>query len=183
MNIEQVNNLNLIPDDSLDTRIVEDPSGRLREWFYASPGVEHYTLLSALSHCFNDSVLFDIGTSRGSSALALASNSKNRVVTYDIQDIRTHDLPSNVEFKIGDFKADAELLNASLIMFDVDPHDGVLEKEFFDLLTQNNYKGVVVLDDIKLNDAMKEFWESITQEKHDISDKGHWSGTGIVFFN
>jgi hypothetical protein len=29
---------------------------------------------------------------------------------------------------------------------------------------------------------MKEFWNSIKQEKYDVTDKGHWSGTGIVFF-
>lgn len=183
MNIEQVNNLNLIPDDSLDTRIVEDNSGRLKEWFYAPPGTEHYTLLTALSHCFSDSVIFDVGTFRGSSALALSSNQNNRVVTYDVSDLITHDLPENVEVKIGDYKEDAELLTAPLIVFDVDPHDGVLEQELVDFLVANNYQGVVVFDDINLNEDMQAFWASLTQEKYDISDKGHWSGTGIVFFS
>jgi hypothetical protein len=185
---QQIDELNLIPDESLRQYIVEDNSGRLAEWFYGSPGTEYYTLLTALSHCFNDTTIFDIGTFRGSSALALASNPKNKVITYDIVDGSTHSFPANVEKKIGDYKQDPLLSsrpisdNVSLIVFDCDPHNGVLEKEFVEFLTNSAYKGVVIFDDINLNDNMKQFWESVTQEKYDITDKGHWSGTGVVFF-
>jgi hypothetical protein len=179
---QQIDELNLIPDENLRQYIREDNSGRLAEWFYANPGTEYYTLLTALSHCFNDSVLFDVGTFRGSSALALASNDKNRVITYDIQDQVSHEFPSNVEKKIGDYKTDTELLSSPLIVFDCDPHDGVLERELIDFLVENNYTGTVVFDDINLNDNMKQFWESVTQEKYDVTDRGHWSGTGVVFF-
>jgi hypothetical protein len=38
------------------------------------------------------------------------------------------------------------------------------------------------LDDINLNNPMKEFWNVITEDKYDISEYGHWSGTGLVIF-
>jgi hypothetical protein len=182
LTIEQINELNLMPDENLRQYIREDGSGKLAEWFFSEPGKEYYTLLTALSHCFNDSVLFDIGTFRGSSALALASNQRNRVITYDIVDGSTHDFPTNVEKKIGDYKEDEELRTSPLIVFDCDPHNGVLEKEFIEFLESKAYKGVVVFDDIHLNENMKEFWNSITRPKLDVTEKGHWSGTGIVFF-
>ena len=52
-----------------------------------------------------------------------------------------------------------------------------------DELEKIGYKGLVLLDDTKLNEGMVTFWNSITQEKLDISDYGHWSGTGIVNFD
>ena len=39
-----------------------------------------------------------------------------------------------------------------------------------------------MLDDIKLNDEMRDFWSNIKEEKWDITSKGHWSGTGLVNF-
>ena len=45
--------------------------------FYGSIGKEHYKLLSYLSTLFNNSIIIDIGTHRGSSALALSYNSTN----------------------------------------------------------------------------------------------------------
>lgn len=29
---------------------------------------------------------------------------------------------------------------------------------------------------------MKKFWNSITEEKYDITNVGAWSGTGLVYF-
>ena len=40
----------------------------------------------------------------------------------------------------------------------------------------------MLLDDIDLNQPMKEFWGIINEEKYDVSHVGHWSGTGIVIF-
>ena len=50
-------------------------------------------------------------------------------------------------------------------------------------LKKIGYKGLVLLDDIKLNEQMKYFWNDISEEKLDISDYGHWSGTGIFNFD
>jgi hypothetical protein len=56
-------------------------------------------------------------------------------------------------------------------------------KEFIDYLTKNNYNGIVIFDDIRTNTELAKIWNSITQEKIDITDIGHGSGTGIVFFD
>jgi hypothetical protein len=45
-----------------------------------------------------------------------------------------------------------------------------------------NFKGRLFLDDIHLNPAMKCFWNSISETKADITDIGHWSGSGLVDF-
>ena len=37
-----------------------------------------------------------------------------------------------------------------------------------------------MLDDIKLNTGMYDFWNNIEEEKYDLSDIGHETGTGLV---
>ena len=143
---------------------------------------EHYDLLSALSHEYNNTKIYDIGTYKGLSAVALSSNENNLVISYDIGYYVTVKQPNNVEFRIGTFYHDKEMLSSPLIMFDIDPHDGIQERNFVDNLINVGYKGTVVFDDIHLNDGMKKFWSSVTQEKHDYTQLGHWSGTGIVIF-
>ena len=148
--------------------------------FYAKN--EHYTLLSTVSREYNNTVLYDIGTYKGLSALALSSNQTNRVITYDIGYYVTIDRPSNVEFRVGDCYNDINMLSSPLIMLDVDPHDGLFERKFVDYLMTKGYRGTVICDDIHLNDGMKTFWSSVTQEKQDYTSLGHWSGTGVIHF-
>ena len=59
---------------------------------------------------------------------------------------------------------------------------GKQERVFVDNLMSVGYKGTVLFDDIHLNEGMKQFWSSVTQEKHDYTSYGHWSGTGVVTF-
>ena len=143
---------------------------------------EHYMLLSTVSKHYENVKLYDIGSYRGLSALALSSNEKNLVISYDIGYFIEIDRPSNVEFRIGNFYNDRELLSSPLIVFDIDPHNGLDERNFVDYLIQHEYKGTVIFDDIHLNDEMEQFWDSITQEKQDFTQVGHGSGTGIVHF-
>ena len=49
-----------------------------------------------------------------------------------------------------------------------------------DFLIDNNWHGKLLLDDINLNQEMKNFWNGISHEKYDLTDIGHWSGTGLV---
>lgn len=55
-------------------------------------GTEHYRLLSSLSHQLAGHTIFDIGTARGYSALALGHCPDTQVITYDIID----EIPNNV---------------------------------------------------------------------------------------
>lgn len=151
--------------------------------FIEKEGKEHYSLLSKISNEYHNTILYDIGTYLGLSALALSSNQSNKIVSYDIGYFVEIERPENVEFRIGNFYTDHGLLKSPLIMFDIDPHNGKDEREFVDYLEKNNYKGIVIFDDIHLNVGMKQFWNSIIQEKHDYTYMGHWSGTGVVVFN
>lgn len=76
------------------------------------------------------------------------------------------------------------LLQSSFILLDIDPHDGVLEYEFYEWLCDNDYRGFMVCDDIWYFEGMrKNFWYKIPYEhKIDLTEEGHWSGTGIIRF-
>lgn len=143
---------------------------------------QHYELLAYLSEQVNNITIYDIGSATGQSALALSFNKTNKIISYDIVDLCKVENPGNIEFVIGNFFEDENLLKSPLIIFDVDPHNGIIEKEFYKWVKDNNYKGTILFDDINLNQPMKEFWSSIEEEKHDISSYGHWSGTGLVVF-
>lgn len=144
---------------------------------------EHYRLLAYLSFKYNNNVLFDIGSYRGLSAIALAANPTNKIISYDIAHYLRVDKMSNVDYIIGNCYDDPELLSSPLIMLDVDPHEGTFERSFIEHLTKNDYKGIVILDDIHLNSQMDSFWNWIDVKKHDVTEYGHHSGTGLVVFD
>lgn len=161
--------------------------------FFNRPmGEEHYKLLAFLSSQTSDGeIVYDIGTYLGFSALALAYNPKVEVVTFDLVD---HILTPrynikqrpNITFKIADCTQTdhiQELAKSRLIMLDVDPHDGVQEPQIMKALEEAGFRGLLLLDDIHLNEAMERFWESIPYKKYDITKYGHHSGTGIVVFD
>jgi hypothetical protein len=112
----------------------------------------------------------------------MASNPSNRVISYDIADFLECTTPANVEFKIGDCYLDADMLKSPLISLDVDPHDGQFEKQFIAFLIANNYQGIVICDDIHLSPQMQDFWDSVTVKKYDVTEVGHYSGTGMIIF-
>ncbi len=147
-------------------------------------GEEHYILLSALSNYFNFYKILDIGTYKGLSALALSYNKTNKVITYDIEDCYQVDFPSNVEYRLCKNPENIfdipDLYETKMILLDIDPHDGIQEQRFYEYLMDSRYDGILVLDDIHLNDGMKKFWNNIEHEKFDLTEIGHWSGTGLV---
>ena len=153
------------------------------KFFWMDAGEEHYKLLAYLSTCYHNATIVDLGTDKGCSALALSYNHSNRVISYDIEDRKVCpiDVP-NIEFRIGNALEDRELiLSAPLILLDT-VHDGVFEQQIYSLLVGGEYGGLLVLDDIYLNQAMQGFWDRIQFEKIDLTPLGHWSGTGLVRF-
>lgn len=150
--------------------------------YHSTSGHEHYRLLIYISTLFNGDVLFDVGTNACRSAMALSYNVKNNVKSFDVLQIMPVN-PSipNVEFIIGDCTKNENIYKTPLIFLDVN-HDGIYENLLYNFLKSVNWKGVLVLDDINLNDEMRDFWRNIKEEKWDITSKGHWSGTGIVNF-
>lgn len=162
------------------------------EYFDKPAGEEFYRLIAYLAQQMPAGCTFvDIGTYFGLSAAALASNEGCQVKTYDIYDHITDNIDTytiknvnNIEFLIKDCLDDADVLaKASIIVLDVDPHDGLQETEIVAKLRAVGFKGVLIVDDIKLNDKMKQFWNEIPERKKDVSTYGHWSGTGIVYFS
>ena len=143
---------------------------------------EHYRLIAWLSSRFDRATLFDIGTNKGYSALALSYHPSNRVVSYDIVECKALHFAEQlqrIEYRIGDVMRDPRLLTSPLIMLDTN-HDGGFESEFYAFLKRNRYRGWLFLDDIHLNAAMIRFWDSITEPKEDLTPIGHFSGSGLV---
>jgi hypothetical protein len=116
----------------------------------------------------------------------LSTNKSNTVHSFNvINQLELIDIPSNINFTIGNVingKYKDLILDCKIILLDTF-HDGTFEKQFVDYLLSINYKGMVLFDDIKLNNEMIDFWNSIKTEKYDISDLGHVTGTGLVVFS
>jgi len=152
------------------------------ECYHVFSGREHYRLLMYVSTLFNGEVLFDVGTNECRSAIALSYNKANKIKSYDIVQINPENpIIENVEFILGDSTKDEELIHSPFIFLDVD-HDGTYENIFYNHLKESGWKGLLMLDDIHLNDDMRLFWNNITEEKYDLTSIGHWSGTGLVVF-
>lgn len=154
-------------------------------------GKEHYRLLSWMSLQFNHSTLIDIGTHHGASAAALSSNLSNTVHSFDITDKGLRTKKSNCvyhQLDLWDDKIREEwkivILSSPLIFLHIDPHEGTMEYEFYTWLCLNNYKGILILDDIWYFEGMRNnLWYKISTNKIDATTLGHWSGTGIVDFS
>jgi hypothetical protein len=138
-------------------------------------------LLVYISQLYKGVTLLDIGSYQGSSAIALSFNKKNKVLSYDLvhqPEIQEIKIP-NIKFIKGDILKDE--ITAPFIILDT-YHDGTFEQKFVDYLEKINYKGLVMFDDIYLNNEMTNFWDGLKNEKYDLTEIGHHTGTGIAIF-
>ena len=175
--------------DSMDLSSYEEMSNLLGvpvHWYFGNASEEHYRLLMKISTLYDGATLFDVGTYQGSSAIALAHNPKNFVMSYDIKQdpLISKIKKGNLTFQVTDvLSTNMEALkHAPFIMLDT-YHDGSYENRFYFMLKQNDFKGLLFLDDIYLNEPMKNLWEMISEPKYDLTHIGHHSGTGIVDFS
>ena len=171
---------------TLDVSHLAEQSLNKNDWLTA--GQSEYRLYAWLSTQFKNTPILDVGTRTGGSALALSYNDKNKVISYDLveQGASSGIKKDNVEFKIQDFREDDTLDydNISIIMIDVDPHDGTAEEEMFEYLEEKGWKGLVLLDDIGPQwPEIEDFWNRITFSKINVTEVGHMSGTGLVNFD
>lgn len=167
----------------------------------APSGVEHYRLLAWLTNQNkeDDAMLSiaDIGTFRGYSALCLASNPENEVISFDI-DLTKLDIKGFV-YSQPDFsyngiqfheapdqnKFDGTICNADIIFVDA-WHHGEVEKKIYDYLVERNWTGLLIFDDIDHDNfpGMRAFWNGIEHPgKVNITHIGHHSGTGLIDFS
>lgn len=190
--------MNLVSKDSLRTLDLKNAVASMVSTFsiddgefYGQPGQQHYRLLAHLASLFNGQTIVDIGTHRGSSALALATNPTNTIHSFDIVKKTQPNAIPNLHFHIADLwnndmrnEWSERILGSALIVLDIDPHSGQPEYEFYTWLKEKGYKGMVLCDDIWYFKGMRDnFWLKIpTAEKLDITCLGHWSGTGILSF-
>ena len=176
--------------------------------------LEHYhAILAHLSTYFNDSIIVDMGTHTGNSAAALSYNKTNKVYTFDIApteqaaELFKEDEYKNIIYIIGNciennwygqplgpfstnlsepLKSEKEIfLSSELIFLDIDPHDGVQEPQVLDFLITNDWKGIMVCDDIgHQHPPMHDWWNSIELPTYTIRNKyAAFKGTGIVCFD
>ncbi len=175
---ERIQSVDLLP---LARYIINE---EYRGYFLDTQFKEHYRLLGYLSSLYKGQTIFDVGTLKGYSALALSYNPANQVVSYDIEDLkqlRHREELKSIDYRIGNVLEDPRLPSAHLILLDT-YHDGSFEAHFYNHLKKIGFKGLLVLDDIHLNSAMENFWSRITEPKEDVTDLAHWSGTGLVDF-
>ena len=171
---------------TLDVSHLAEQSLNSNDWLTA--GQSEYRLYAWLSTKFNNTTILDVGTRTGGSALALSYNDKNKVISYDLveQGASSGIKKDNITFKVQDFREDDTLDydNISIIMIDVDPHDGTAEEEMFEYLEEKGWKGLVLLDDIGPQwPEIEDFWNRITFPKINVTEVGHMSGTGLVNFD
>ncbi len=162
--------------------------------FYKIPGEQHYRLLAYLSTLYNNTSIIEIGTHLGESAMALSYNPTNTIYTFDIVDKVSNEKKTveNISYQIGDLIYDRTyfdkwkeiILGSPFIFMDVDPHNGIMEIDFYNYLKEIGYTGYLVCDDIWYFKPMRDvFWNQVNySERWDITEFGHWSGTGIVKF-
>lgn len=167
----------------LSSLIIED---EFRGYFLDDIGKEHYKLIAYFSKKYQDSLLIDIGSYKGCSALAMSYNKNNNVLSFDIRQglKRLKEYPTNIEFIIANVMDPIYkeyVLSSPFMVLDTD-HDGPFENAFYEYLKSIQYKGLLLIDDIKYNLPMAEFWNRIDEEKYDVSEYGHHSGTGLVIF-
>ena len=157
---------------------------------------QHYRILAGLAQAWGARKVVEVGTYRGTSALALLeAPTVERLITYDIVAwnqferswFQDDDFGNRLEQRLVDlsepavFAAEAaDLASADLIFVDASK-DGVFEPTFLPTLFALEPTGpqLIVLDDIRVL-TMVRLWQEITLDKLDLTSFGHWSGTGIV---
>jgi hypothetical protein len=151
-----------------------------------TPGNSEYCLYNYLSDYFEDSIILDIGTGGGGSSKALGANLKNKIISFDLLVRREIPQSPNIEYRLGEFVEDKTIdySNVSIIMIDVDPHDGEKEPKMIKYLEDIKWSGILLLDDIKFYrfPELERYWNSLPYEKYDLTDIGHESGTGLINF-
>ena len=168
----------------LDVGHLRDISLNGNDWLPA--GQSEYKLYAYLSTFFNKSTILDIGTRVGGSALALSYNPTNQVISYDLVEPGASSIKrGNITWKIQNFMEDETLdwNNIPIVMIDVDPHDGSQERVMMDWLRDKGWKGILIHDDIGPSwPDIQLMWNEIPEEKFDVTEIAHMSGTGIVNF-
>jgi predicted O-methyltransferase YrrM len=160
------------------------------------PG-EHYKLLAGLVETLQPSLVVEIGTAEGMSALALKKNlpPQGKLVTFDLipwanypnrcldeSDFSDGRLQQQVD-DLGDRAAVGRhrgLLEGAELIFVDAAKDGKLERRLIENLQSLEFRRppIVVFDDTRVWNMLA-IWQELRWPKMDLTSFGHWSGTGI----
>lgn len=165
---------------------------KIKEFHYphAEKG-EDYQLLAYISTLFLNKTFVVFGTSPEKTTRALSHNPVNKVITYSSTPFASKEPPIIIEKLVQVFheannnpEKKQELLKSSIIYVDIHPHEGKDEYTIYHYLREWGYKGWLILDDIWHFKSMRDVcWYRILDEfKYDLTDWGHWSGSGLVSF-
>ncbi len=146
-------------------------------------GREHYRLLKWLSDSTFQSQIVEIGVYKGCSGVALSQNPANNVIGFDLINNVTCTLPNNYKLIFDDYRNYTDIIKSSNFIFYDTNHDGVLETQFIEYIKKIKYKGLVIFDDIYLNNQMISFWREMNYSFPcmDLTRIGHCTGTGVIW--
>eukprot|EP00929_Paragymnodinium_shiwhaense_P081143 TRINITY_DN42399_c0_g1_i5.p1 TRINITY_DN42399_c0_g1~~TRINITY_DN42399_c0_g1_i5.p1 ORF type:complete len:498 (+),score=24.57 TRINITY_DN42399_c0_g1_i5:129-1622(+) len=172
--------------------------------------VDMYKLLGYMSSLFPNSNILEVGTHVGGGAFALASEPSNVVMTVDISNtieeallvrlnMTREDLQTaapNVIFKCGyDLLKESTWRELNMHLHDFRlvhldpahlPYSVPFEIEFLKMIEEVGWKGILILDDIYINEEMTRWWtslDSLAIPRYDVSSVGHWTGAGMIDFS
>lgn len=144
-------------------------------------GDQHYKLLAWISMQFDNILITEIGTLGGIGTIALSFNPKNQIVSFDIRKYNWGNrTPQNAEKKLIYEGYMDEVMKSTVIFYDA-AHQGEEEFRFLKELFERGWKGMIIWDDIHLNQEMRDFWNGILAPKEDWTSLGHKTGTGVMF--
>lgn len=159
----------------LDADLIAKAAGHRFECFFTGPpGQEAYTLLAHVSKQLPaGSLVLDLSECGGLNALALSANKGVRVQTTDSLEV---DAP------VTHVASPGPLADAAVVHIDCPQY---ATPEFLATLKSQGFRGVAIVDDIRLNQEMRALWTHATQTYStlDITRIGHGVGTGLVVFD
>ena len=174
---------------------------RMQDNFEEGPGGSPYHLYAFLSTLFDDSIILDVGSQYGNSALAFSYNESNHVISYEIDPWYSNETyhtktrrdieRDNITWRDIDFRDDEDIdyEKVKIILIDIDPHGHKIagkeeELRMIEHLLEKGWSGVLIFDDINKGCQMQDFWNELSipgWTKIDVSELGHSSGTGILY--
>ena len=185
----------------VNVRELATKSIRMQDNFEEGPGGSPYHLYAFLSTLFDDSIILDVGSQYGNSALAFSYNESNHVISYEIDPWYSNETyhtktrrdieRDNITWRDIDFRDDEDIdyEKVKIILIDIDPHGHKIagkeeELRMIEHLLEKGWSGVLIFDDIDKGCQMQDFWNELSiagWTKIDVSELGHSSGTGILY--
>jgi len=183
--------------DPLLTHLSKVPEGQILEVLdkTGQPNL-YYQYLACLIRYLKPNQVVELGASIGTSTIIMATQMKKDAKLYSVDDESDYkdgmkdweaiiyDYPQLIKVKGNDldlsiYPKDFDVSKTDLMFIDTAHYGGQLKKEidlYFPLLKKGC---VVLLDDIRIND-MFGIWDSIKQDKIEITNPCHYSGFGMV---